>query len=53
MHYYTFYWNKDWEFPVYDRTFPDLRSTSQWLKKQLEERKAFFTVDCLPKRYFY
>lgn len=51
-HFYAFYWNKDWEYPVYDRTFGDLKTVLSWVKDN-KHRRAFFTVNCLPKQYYY
>ncbi len=51
-HFYAFYWNKDWEYPVYDRTFGDLKTVLSWVKDN-KHRRAFFTVNCLPKHYYY
>lgn len=50
-HYYAFYLKPGEPIPFYDRTFPDLNNAMRWVKEQ--KRLAFFTIDCLPKDYWY
>lgn len=51
QHFYAFYYRSDSHIPFYDRTFGDYRNAMKWVEKN-KERFAFFTVNCLPKRYW-
>lgn len=51
VHHYVFTFRDGWEFPVYERTFPDRFYAYRWLLGRKHD--GFVLTDMLPKRYYY
>lgn len=53
-HYYAFELREAEPIPFYRRTFGTMRDVLHWLTKDNPRgHKRFYTVNCLPKRYWY
>jgi hypothetical protein len=50
-HYYVFTMRESSPIPFYERTMSTLAGTLRWIGRS--RHVAFFTIDCLPKRYWY